>query len=192
MARRVIYTEERIIDTAIALVRQGGLQAVTARSLGAALGSSPKPIFTAFGSMEEITAAAIRRAKQIFADYIIEAFDGDISFQRIGLRWIHFVMEEPELYRLLFMNVNAASPVLALDDIVSNFDALLEHVLDVIQRDFDLSRANARKLYNQMIIHAHGIACLLVAGETRFTENEVKKILSEAAMGLVMYYKTKG
>ena len=43
-----------------------------------------------------------------------------------------------------------------------------------------------------MIIHAHGIACLLVAGETSFTESEVKKILSEAAMGLVMYYKTKG
>ena len=81
---------------------------------------------------------------------------------------------------------------LALDDMVSTFDALLDHVLDVIQRDFDLSRENARKLYNQMIIHAHGIACLLVAGETSFTESEVKKIISEAAMGLVMYYKTKG
>ena len=176
MARRAIYTEERIIDTAIALIRQGGLQALTARNLGAALGSSPKPIFTAFGSMEEITAAVIRKAKQIFADYIIGAF----------------VREEPELYRLLFMNANAASPVLALDDMVSTFDALLDHVLDVIQRDFDLSRENARKLYNQMIIHAHGIACLLVAGETSFTESEVKKIISEAAMGLVMYYKTKG
>ncbi len=192
MPRKAVYTKEKIIDAAISMVREGGLESVTARSLGKAFGATPKPIFTVFGSMEEITAAIVCQAKKLFADYIIEAFDGTISFQRIGLRWIQFVMEEPQLYRLLFMNGDSASPVLELENIVSNFDELLERVLEVIRQNFDLSRENARKLYNQMIIHAHGIACLLVAGETSFTQDEVKKIISEAAMGLVMYYRTKG
>lgn len=192
MPRRAVYTKEKILEAAIALVREGGLEAVTARSLGAALGATPKPLFTVFGGMEELTAAVVRQAKKLFAGYILEGFGEEISFQKIGLRWLQFVREEPQLYRLLFMNPGSASPVLELENIVENFDELLDRMLDVIVRDFGLSRANARKLYNQMIIHAHGIACLLVAGETRFTQEEAKRNISEAAMGLVLYYKTKG
>ena len=40
-----------------------------------------------------------------------------------------------------------------------------------------------------MILHAHGIACILVAGETDFTEQNIREIFSETVESLVAYYK---
>lgn len=40
-----------------------------------------------------------------------------------------------------------------------------------------------------MIIHAHGMACILVSGQTDFTEQSIREIFSETVESLVGYYK---
>lgn len=46
------FTREEIIQAALDLTRESGIAAVTARGLGAKLGSSVKPIFSLFENME--------------------------------------------------------------------------------------------------------------------------------------------
>ena len=48
------FTREEIIQAALDLTRESGIAAVTARGLGAKLGSSVKPIFSLFENMEEV------------------------------------------------------------------------------------------------------------------------------------------
>ena len=59
MPPRAKFSREEITDAAFAIVRAEGMQALTARSLGDALGSSARPIFTVFQNMEEVQAAAL-------------------------------------------------------------------------------------------------------------------------------------
>ena len=48
------FTKEEIVQTALQVVSQKGVEALTAKELGDALGSSSRPIFTVFNSMKEV------------------------------------------------------------------------------------------------------------------------------------------
>ena len=60
------FTKDEVIQAALALARAGGMQAVTARALGAALGTSAKPIFGLFAGMEEVHQAILVRADELY------------------------------------------------------------------------------------------------------------------------------
>lgn len=190
MPPRLIFTEEKILDAVIALVRREGLEAVTARAIARELGCTPKPLFTSFQNMDDVMNATVQRARQILECYMKQNWEGEICFHLIGLRWIQFALEEPQLYRLLFLHPNSATPAPSLSSVISNFAGLETWVIEIIQKDFSLDDDTARRLYNHMLLHAHGIACLLVSGQTHFTEKELVDIYTEAGLGLVMYYRS--
>ena len=64
MAPKNKFTKEEMTEAALRVVRQQGLDGLTAKTMADALGTSTQPIFTAFGSMDgikkEVYAAAIR------------------------------------------------------------------------------------------------------------------------------------
>ena len=51
------FTRDEIVSAALALVRERGESALTAREVGKALGVSSSPIFTTFRDMDELKAA---------------------------------------------------------------------------------------------------------------------------------------
>ena len=53
------FTREEIVAAALELVSEKGMSALTSRDLGARLGSSARPIFTVFNSMEEVQASLV-------------------------------------------------------------------------------------------------------------------------------------
>ena len=59
MPPKVKYTREQILQAAVELTRERGFDAVTARDVGARLGTSAKPVYTAFTGMNELKAAVI-------------------------------------------------------------------------------------------------------------------------------------
>ena len=63
------FTREEIVDAALSIVSERGVDALTARELGERLGSSARPVFTVFKNMEEVQAevraAAMRRFEVI-------------------------------------------------------------------------------------------------------------------------------
>lgn len=70
MPPKAKFTREEIIETAFQLARSDGLEKITARELGKRLGSSARPIFTVFESMEEVKAEVIARAKELYKQYV--------------------------------------------------------------------------------------------------------------------------
>lgn len=189
MPPKIQFSSDKIITAAINIVRRDGMAMVTARNLGRELDCSVKPIFTAFENMEEVMAATVSQARAIFTDYMQRPYKKRVSFMQVGLRWIDFAREEPRLYQLLFMPVSRGARILSPLNVFENFQELTHQVLPIIEKEFGLPGKYALKLYNQMILHAHGIACILVAGETDFTEQNIREIYAETAEGLVMYYR---
>ena len=63
------YTRDEIINAAYNLVRDNGLTALTARDLAKKLGTSPRPIFTAFKNMDDLKNEVIKKAFNTFEEY---------------------------------------------------------------------------------------------------------------------------
>ena len=57
MPPKAKFTKEQITKAALCVVSEKGAQALTAKELGAALGTSTTPIFTVFNSMQEVQDA---------------------------------------------------------------------------------------------------------------------------------------
>lgn len=112
-----------------------------------------------------------------------------LSFMRIGLRWIDFARTEPNLYKLLFVPSARGARLTTPLNVFMNFEGLTEKIVPIVASEFGLSGDKAYRLYNQMIIHAHGMACILVSGQTDFTEQSIREIFSETVESLVGYYK---
>ena len=53
------FTKEELIQAALELTREGGLELVVARNLGKKLNTAPSTIFTHFDSVEEIRQAVL-------------------------------------------------------------------------------------------------------------------------------------
>ena len=104
MAPRLKFTKEQMITAALDLVRREGTAALTARSLAEALGTSTQPVFTCFGSMDEAKREVKTAAQSLFREYIKNGLDSDIPFFGVGMQYIAFAKDEPQLYRLLFLN----------------------------------------------------------------------------------------
>ena len=62
------FTKEEIVEAALALVSERGMEALTARDLGERLGSSARPIFTVFRIMEEVQQETRKAAMERFND----------------------------------------------------------------------------------------------------------------------------
>ena len=60
MPPKAKFTKQQIVDAALEIFRDEGMEKLTSRNLGKKLGSSACPIFTVFSGMEEVQAAKAR------------------------------------------------------------------------------------------------------------------------------------
>lgn len=103
MPPKAKFTKEEIIEAAFDLVKTDGFEALTSRALGARLGSSARPIFTVFQSMDEVQNAVIETAKALYKEYVDQGLTWKHPFKGVGCRYILFSIREPKLFQLLFM-----------------------------------------------------------------------------------------
>ncbi|MCI8461696.1 MAG: WHG domain-containing protein [Lachnospiraceae bacterium] len=187
MPPKAKFTKDEIIEAAVGIVREEGFSALTARVLGARLGSSARPVFTVFQGMEEVQQAVIRRAKEIYGEYVEEGLSDDIPFRGVGTQYILFSIREPKLFQLLFMKEQKKMP--ELSGVLPLIDDNYGKILLSIEQSYGLKGPSAERLYRHMWIYSHGIAALCATGMCRFTGEEIKGMLAEAGKGILKNMK---
>ena len=182
------FTREEVITAALELVSEKGMEALTSRDLGVRLGSSARPIFTVFSSMEEVQEEVKKAAIKKFESYAERAMHYTPVFKQVGIQMILFAKEEPKLYQLGFMSDN--HNVESFDDIFDRLGDVAYQCVDVIQRDYGLSESDARKLFEHVWIHTFGIGALCAVGMCNFSEEEVVEMLGHDFMAMMMLIKS--
>ena len=152
------FTKEEIVAAALELVSEKGIEALTARELGVRLGSSTRPIFTVFNSMEEVQEEVRAAALKRFESYAEKAMHYTPVFKQVGMQMILFAMEEPKLYQLVYMSENAGAT--DFEGVVDRLGDVAQLCADVIQRDYGLSKEDAKALFEHVWIHTFGIGAL--------------------------------
>ncbi len=183
MPPKAKFTKEEIIEAALEIVRNEGFAALTARALGARLGSSARPIFTVFQGMDEIRQAVVDKAKALYREYIKRGLSDTPAFKGVGTQYILFSIHEPKLFQLLFMKEHDDVPELSavLPMIDENYEAILSSVRD----GYNLSHETAEKLYRHLWIYTHGIAALCATKMCRFTGEEISVMMTEVFISLL-------
>ena len=111
MAPKNKFTKEEMVEAALRVVREKGMEGLSAKSMASALGTSTQPVFTAFGSMAGIKQAVYDAAVRVYDSYTEKGLREQIPFFGVGIQYIRFAREEPALYRLLFLRVERGRAV---------------------------------------------------------------------------------
>ena len=151
-------TREMIVDAALALVREEGHEALTARRLAAALGCSTQPILYQFDGIAQIADEVYRRADALHTAYLTDGLDAEPEpLLALGLRYIRFGAEEKHLFRFLFQSgrFDGRTPeeLTAADD--------TGPLVALVAADAGLPEAAARGVFQGLFVAAHGYASLL-------------------------------
>ena len=187
MPPKAKFTKEQIIEAALNIVKTHGFDALTARALGASLGSSARPIFSVFHSMEEVQQAVIQAAGTLYKEYVNQGLTEEHPFKGVGVQYILFSLHEPKLFQFLFMTEQPQVPDLAgmLPLIEESYDAILLS----IQQDYGISQASAEQLHHHLWIYTHGIATLCATKMCRFTGEEISSMVTEVCTSILKNMK---
>ena len=188
MPPKAKFTKEQITKAALGVVSEQGVQALTAKELGAALGTSTTPIFTVFNSMQEVQDAVMLAAMERFEEYAHKAAHLGPVFKQVGMQMILFAKEEPKLYQLIFMS--SISEAQTFDDIYAHLGSVADECLDVLQKDYDLSKENAKTLFEHVWIHTFGIGALCATGVCDFSHEQIAEMLTQDFTAMMMLMKS--
>lgn len=187
MPPKAKFTKQEIMQAAMEIVRERGLEAVTSRELSKRLGSSPCPIFTVFSNMEEVNSEIIHTAKKLYKEYIKDGLKQEQAFKGVGLAYIRFAINEPKLFHILFMQEQ-----LEPTDITHTLMMIDENYTDIlnsVKEPYGLQEEDARRLYQHLWIYTHGIATLCATKVSVFTEDEILTMMSEIFISLLRKIK---
>lgn len=181
------FTKEEIIKAALDLTRESGISAVTARGLGAKLGSSSKPIFGLFQNMEEVQKEVLKAANKMYQSYLNNAVLNREypPYKASGMAYIRFAKEEKELFKLLFMRDRT-------NEKISENKKEIEPLLEMIQKNIGLSEKDAYIFHIEMWIYVHGIATMMATDYLDWDWDLISSMITDNYEGLKMQFQLKG
>jgi AcrR family transcriptional regulator len=189
MPPKIKITEDDIINVAVSIVREKGIENLNARDLANEIGCSVHPIFRVFDTMEGLKSAVYKKVEIIYNQSMFEAMQqNENGFHSMGLTYIKFAKNEKNLFRLLFMS--DAFREQSMLDIVGNTEGDGE-VIELLCQNTGLSAQGAKELYAGIWLTTHGIASMFATNNCRFSDEEISRLLNNTFMGLMMKLKNE-
>lgn len=181
------FTKEEIVQAALDVVSRKGVEALTAKELGDALGSSARPIFTVFNSMREVQEAVRDAAMRRFEGFAAQMPPDMPLFKQVGMRMVLFGAQEPKLYQLLFMRENRDA--VSFDDVFGVLGPTAETCIALIREEYGMSEADARLLFENVWIYTFGVGALCATRVCHFSEEELGRMLSTELQAMMLLVK---
>jgi AcrR family transcriptional regulator len=177
--------KQDILDKAYELARAKGISGVNARAIAKELNCSVQPIFRNFATMDELKMELVKKILDTYHAYIKIDETKEKPYMQMGMGYIHFAKEEPELYKILFMSEQKLAPeqFVMLDESYRN----VEKYADVTKKMDSLHRMNAKQIndfHTRVWIFTHGLATLVATRTCDFTDEQLEELLEEEVMAI--------
>ena len=181
MPPKAKFTRQEIIDAAVDIARHAPLEAITAQELANVLGTSTRPVFTYFRTLEEVRDAVVEEAGKIFGQYVERGLAMKPPFKGYGMESIRFAREEPNLFRLLFLSPSGSVPGEILPE-----DAHAAEIRAAIRATFSLSEEDAAALHRHLWVYVHGLCTLIVTQRCTVSDAQAAELLGEVCRALLI------
>lgn len=184
------FAKEEMVKTALNVVSKEGIDALTAKRLATALGSSARPIFTFYKTMQELKDDVREAAMKHFEKYM-QNFDENVPiFKQVGEKMVLFGTEEPKLYQFLFMKESKTASN-TFDDIFDKLGESANLCINAIKNDYELNDNDAKFFFENLWIYTYGIATLCATKMCVFPENQISEMLSTQFQAVMVLLKSK-
>ena len=172
MAPKYKFTKEEMVEAALQVVRTKGIGGLTAKTMADELGTSTQPIFTSFGSMEGIKQEVYAAAVRVYDGYTDAGLKAEVPFFGVGMQYIRFAREEPELYRLLFLSRETDLSAM------KSMEHLQQLVRPTLMRIYCMTSQEADLYFRNLWLVVHSLSTLIVTGDCPYSDQEIGRILT--------------
>ena len=176
MPKKPTTTKDAMIEGAFRLIREQGQESLTARNLASFLGCSTQPIMYQFPNMDALKNLAYQRADAFHTEYILAGDD----LLEIGLRYIRFAKEEPNLFKFLFQSGRFSG--LSLEDLIRAPEAA--DILSAVSVEENLTPEESVSFFEPLVALVHGYASLIANNAMKYDPDAIQKALIAVAEGL--------
>lgn len=181
MPPKIKVTREMIIDAGFEIVRESGIESVSARTVAERLNCSTQPVLYSFKTVEEIKRAVYLMADEFHTEYLMNVRDENVLLG-IGLNYIRFAINEPNLFRFLFQ-----SGYVGQNSLLEMIDAEeLLPVLSAMRQAMGVSMEKAKEIFLTIAMFAHGYASIIANNSLEYDEKLVSAHLERAYKGAVL------
>ena len=175
MPKKPTTTKEAMIEGAFQLIREQGHEALTVRNLASFLGCSTQPIMYQFPNTDTLRDLTYQKADAYHSAYILAA--GDLL--EIGLRYIRFAEEEPQLFRFLFQSGRFSG--LSLEDLIRAPE--VAGILSAVSAEEALTPEDAAAFFEPLAAVVHGYASLIANNAMKYDPDAIRNALITIAEG---------
>ncbi len=189
MPPRAKITKEMVIDAAFEVARVEGAENVNARTVSKKLGCSTQPVMYHFARIEDMKKAVYAKSNLFHTEYLLNVDPSEDVMLGIGLNYIRFAVNEPNLFRFLFQSGYAAE-----NDILDMVNAReLRPVLCAMQQEMKLSEAQTKEIFLTLALFVHGYASIIANNSLKFDEASAADRLERVYVGarLALQKETK-
>lgn len=165
------HTKQEIITAGVEIIREKGVEALSSREIGARLGTTARPIFTAFENMDELHKEIRLEVIRCFEEYGKKVTGNLTGFEKIGFIVVSFATEEPNLFKSLFLHGS------------NTFHTVEEHFVSMysipdicfrdIKKEYSLTEQQTKYLFDQFWIYTFGISTLCEMNLYHFEKQEI-------------------
>lgn len=175
-------TRDMIVDAALEVAREGGAEAINARTVARKLNCSTQPVMYHFATMEALKRAVYSQADRFHTDYLMRSAGACDPLLEIGLNYIRFAIEEPRLFRFLFQSGYAKE-----NNLLEMLDSEeLIPVLAAMREGTGLDAEKTKEVFLSVALFAHGYASIIANNALEFDERLVSAHLERAFVGALL------
>ena len=185
MPPSVKFTKDEIVEAALRLTRAGGIGSLTARSLAAELGASTRPMFTHFETVDELKHEVHEAAKGVYRAYIERGLAEPVPFLGVGQNTIRFAREEPELFKLLFLQKPQGADGGAIEALEFSQNLVRDSIMGI----YKMGAYEADCYYRDQWLVAFSFCTMIAAGECPYTDEQMSAVFTEVSLAVCKAYK---
>ena len=176
MPRKQSVTKDMLIDAAFDLVREKGIEELSARHLAERAGCSTQPIFRIYRNMGELENDLFIRCAEYFGGYFeLDSNFSVMPFVNFGMTYISFAKNEANLFRLLFLNDNKLNK--SSYDLVNGGSK--NYVIRELKRIQGVEPSDYESVFMKVWLVIHGTACMMIRNEFDISEKETVSLLED-------------
>ena len=179
MPPKTRITKDTIINAAIEVVKQSGYESINARTVAGQLHCSTQPVMYHFSTIDAMKRAAYARVDQLHSEYLLTISPEQDPILGIGLNYIRFAVEEPQLFRFLFQSGYAKEK--SLLEMIDSEELI--PILAAIQDGAGLSLEKTKQLFLTIALFAHGYASIIANNGLEYDEKLIAEHLKRAWNG---------
>lgn len=181
MPPKTKITKEMVIEAAFEIAREGGWRNINARTVANKLNCSTQPVMYHFVTIDELKKAAYTKTDWYHTEYLMNITQDNIMLN-IGLNYIRFAVEEPNLFRFLFQSGYTVKS--SLLEMVNSEE--LTPVILAMQKAMNLSMEQTKEVFITLALFVHGYASIIANNSLEYDEKLISTHLERVYTGAIL------